>query len=351
MGGRLRLLVRSGSPTHLLLAAVAAGALIGALVPEAGERLSHGVDPLVLLMVGALFFTVRFEGWGSLRRAPRTVLLALGVNFVLIPALAYVLTLLLVPQEAIRLGVFIYCLFPCTDWFLGFIRMACGDTATGAALIPIQLTLQLLLYPVWLSVLTGTQIEASLAQIGPALLQWFVLPAAVAIVLRGALWAVLRCAPRVASRAGHRIGHRAAEFRQDRIIAVADRAIPFIVAALIVCLFAAHIGTMLANLSSLVRVLLAVVLFFFVVYELSEALSRLFRLGYADRVVLTMATAARNAPLMLAVTAIALPDQPLVTAAVVLGMLVEFPLLTALTYLLRRAQRGGGEARAPVLLA
>ena len=43
-----------------------------------------------------------------------------------------------------------------------------------------------------------------------------------------------------------------------------------------------------------------------------------------------MTMAARNAPLMLAFTTLALPDQPLVLAVIVLGMLIEIPLLAAL---------------------
>ena len=52
-----------------------------------------------------------------------------------------------------------------------------------------------------------------------------------------------------------------------------------------------------------------------------------------------MSSAARNAPLMLAVTMAALPDQPLIYAALVIGMLVEFPHLTALRRLLLSARR------------
>lgn len=41
-----------------------------------------------------------------------------------------------------------------------------------------------------------------------------------------------------------------------------------------------------------------------------------------------MSLAARNAPLMLAVTMAALPGPPLVYAGLIIGMLVEFPHLT-----------------------
>lgn len=47
-----------------------------------------------------------------------------------------------------------------------------------------------------------------------------------------------------------------------------------------------------------------------------------------------MITAVRNAPLMLAVTAITIPDQTLVIAALVIGRLVELPHLAALKQIL-----------------
>lgn len=50
---------------------------------------------------------------------------------------------------------------------------------------------------------------------------------------------------------------------------------------------------------------------------------------------LLMGIAARNAPLMLAVTMAAIPGQPLIYAALVIGMLVEFPHLTMLQRMLR----------------
>lgn len=56
-------------------------------------------------------------------------------------------------------------------------------------------------------------------------------------------------------------------------------------------------------------------------------------------------TAARNAPLMLGLTTAAFPDQPLIYAALVIGMLVEFSHLTALKHLLLRKK--GGSASPP----
>ncbi|QNE48350.1 symporter [Glaciihabitans sp. INWT7] len=315
---KTRLFGGSASLTTLLfLGAILAGSLAGSIVPGSREVLGGVVDPLILLLVGSLFFTVRLDGLPALRRAPRTVLLALSMNFLLIPVIAFTLTLLL-PGEALRIGVLIYCLFPCTDWFLGFTRMAAGETSIGAALIPLQMTLQLALYPVWLAVFTGHQVSSTIGAVAPALLTWFAVPAGAAIVARVFL---LGAPPRVS---------------RHRILGTVDRAIPFVISAVILCLFAANVETILHNLAGFAWVLLVVFLFFVATYVLGQTVGRVFRLRYPEHVLLTMTTSARNAPLMLAVTTVALPNQPVVYAAIILRMLIEFPHLTVITHLLRR---------------
>lgn len=305
--------------TIVFLAAILVGSLLGALAPVAAERVGDITDPLILLLVGTLFFTLRLDGLPALRRAPRTVLLAVGMNFLAIPLLALALTTLL-PNDALRLGVLIYCLAPCTDWFLGFTRLAGGNTTTGAALIPVQMVLQLVLYPLWLDLFAGEQVEATVASAGPTLLTWFLIPAAAGHGLR----LVLRLA----------VPRRGCQ----RIVAVVDRAVPMVIAALIDAIFAGNVGTILVNPTAFAWVLVVVFLFFAATYVLGEAVARLLRLRYPEHALLTMTTSARNAPLMLAVTTIALPDQPVVHAAIILGMLIEFPHLTAITHLLRHQQ-------------
>lgn len=309
--------VRTGLTTALFLTAILAGSLLAAAAPEAAQGLAAFADPLILLLVGVTFFTLRLEGLPALRRAPRTVLLALGMNFVAVPLVALTLTAV-VPNEALRLGVLIYCLAPCTDWFLGFTRLAGGDTTTGAALIPVQMLLQLLLYPVWLRVFAGEQVESGLSSAGPTLLTWFVLPAGIGLAAR----LLLRFALPAAWR--------------QRIAAGVDRAVPAIIAALIAAIFAGNVDAIPADPAAFVWVLAIVFVFFVVTYAIGEGVGRLCRLRHPEHALLTMTASARNAPLMLAVTTLALPDQPIVHAAIILGMLIEFPHLTVITHLLRR---------------
>lgn len=270
-----------------------------------------------MLLVGVLFFTLRFDGLAALRRAPRVAALAIGINFLVIPLIAWPLTAIL-PSDALRLGVLLYFLAPCTDWFLGFTRMAGGDTTVGAALIPVQMTLQLLLYPVWISVFAGQSATLVLDSAATTLVTWFALPAVVALALRLLTRFALPVGPR------------------STVHAAADRAVPLVIAAVILALFAGNVQAIVSDVGSFAWVLLVVFVFFVITFGVGEAASALARLRYPERALLTMTTSARNAPLMLALTTAALPDQPVVAAAIVLGMLIEFPHLTALTDVMRR---------------
>ena len=76
--------LRASLTTILFLAAILLGSLLGSFAPNTAEQVAGLTDLLILLLVGALFFTLRLDGLPALRRAPRTVLLAIGMNFLAI---------------------------------------------------------------------------------------------------------------------------------------------------------------------------------------------------------------------------------------------------------------------------
>jgi len=220
-------------------------------------------------------------------------------------------------------GLVIYFMSPCTDWFLSFTRLAGGNVALGTALIPVNMAVQLLLYPLFLTLFTNHIVAVDPDVLGETLLHWFLLPLIVAQAAHQLLRWLL---------ASERFG---------RILASADALTPWVTAALVLQIFAANVATLLEHRTVFAWVLLAVFVFFVLTWLVGELVSRLFRLPYPEHALLTMTIAARNAPLMLAVTMAVLPDQPLIYAALIIGMLVEFPHLTALRQVLLAA-RGRG---------
>ncbi len=307
----------SSAISFILIGSILAGALLGHSSPAAGQQLGELVDYTLLLLVSLLFFGVRF---GALMQAAgnwRFLAIALLANFVLVPLIGYgIASLFLFAHPLFLVGLVIYFMAPCTDWFLGFTRLSGGNVALGTTLLPINMVLQLLLYPLYLQLFTQQIVEVNAAIIGSSMVQWFLLPLAVAVVLHQVL----------------RISLQPARF--EGVLHRADQTAPWLIGLLVFEIFAANVSTILEHRAVFAWILLAVFTFFLLTFLLGEGLSHLFRLRYPEHALLTMTIAARNAPLMLAVTMAALPEQPLVYAALVIGMLVEFPHLTALQRLL-----------------
>ena len=266
-----------------------------------------------------LFFEVKFQAVSRITQNLRFLSIAWVANFILIPTIGFLIaSLFLSGQPLLFTGLLIYFIAPCTDWFLGFTKLARGNTSLGTVLIPINMASQLLLYPVYLTLFAREQIGIDIATIGDTILNWFFIPFVGAVLVHMILKALL------------------SESMFERLLAIVGKAIPFVIALLVILIFAANIGTILEHISAFAVILIAVFTFFVVTYFLGEWLSRFFKLDYPEHALLVVTTAARNAPLMLGVTAAALPDQPLIYAAIIIGMLVEFPHLTALKYIVLR---------------
>ena len=93
-------------------------------------------------------------------------------NFVLLPGLVWVLVQWLPPDPAVRLGVLLVLLVPCTDWFITFSQLGGGNVPCAVAVTPVNLLLQLLLLPfyLWLMMGSGPFETFGIAEAWPALL-------------------------------------------------------------------------------------------------------------------------------------------------------------------------------------
>ena len=316
-------MIRSDNIITLLLPqAILLGLVTGSILPSAGATLGSLIDPLVLGLLALLFFEVRFQPLREASRHLGFLLIAWVTNFVLIPLIAWcVAKLFFSGQPALFAGLLLYLLFPCTDWFLAFTRIAKGDVALGSILIPVNLISQLLLFPVFLALFIGAQNGPASVEMWSTFTQWFLFPFVGAILLRIALSRIL--SPKQFEAFPRLVGSL----------------IPWTLSLLVFCIFCSHTSKIIAHPKAFPLILLAVFLFFVLSWLVSELIAWRFRLGRPQKVLLAMTTAARNSPLVLGLATIALPDQPLVYAALIIGMLVEFPHLTVLSRLMFRQQQ------------
>jgi len=74
---------------------------------------------------------------------------------------------------------------------------------------------------------------------------------------------------------------------------------------------------------------------------LGRFVSRLLKFSYEDSASLNLTTLARNSPLSLAIAVVAFPDQPLIALALVVGPLIELPLLAVTSQILLWIRKRG----------
>lgn len=320
-------MIKKGNITPLLLpVAILVGLALGTFLPGISESISMWIDLSVLILLFLLFFEIRFDPIPEISENRSFICLVWVTNFLIVPLFAWgIATLFFKGQPALFAGLLLYMLFPCTDWFLAFTRIAKGDVALGSVLMPINLISQLLLFPVYVSFFIGLQSDFNLSSIWPTFGQWFLLPFISAMVIR------------------YLISRFFSPPRLDFFLKSSGTAIPWVLAGLVFCIFSAHTSQLLSYPRVFALVLLAVFLFFLFTWFIGEFLARRFQLTRPQHVLLAMTTTARNSPLMLGLATIVLPNQPMVYAVLILGMLVEFPHLTFLT----RAFRGRNDRIIP----
>ncbi len=80
--------------------------------------------------------------------------------------------------------------------------------------------------------------------------------------------------------------------------------------------------------------LVPVLLFFIINFLLGQFIGRIMHLSYKDTVSLSLTTLARNSPVALAIAVTAFPDEPLIALALVIGPLIELPVLAFVSQVL-----------------
>ena len=302
----------------LFVALTALAGLAAGLLLPIGPAAGHLVLPTLLMMLTAVFVQMDAAHMGKVRRAKALVATSLVLNFAFTPALAWALGAGLLGDEPdLRIGLLLLLVTPCTDWYLVFTSMARGHTGIAAALLPVNLLLQLALLPVYVLLLGGRAAMVNTTTLVESVLLMLV-PLALAMVLR---WAP------------HRL--KGAAWRDRYIIGTASHLVLPLLYVAVPAMFAWQARTVLAHGPSLLALVAPLRIFFVLLPVITTVLSHLLSLPADHRVTLTMVATARNSPLALAIAVAAFADRPLIAVALVLGPLVELPVLALLAQLVQ----------------
>jgi ACR3 family arsenite efflux pump ArsB len=137
------------------LGAIGAGLGLGTAAPGLSGSLDAAVWPTLGLLLYVTFLHLPLAHLPGAARDTRFVVAVLITNFVVLPAVVWALLPLAPADPAVRLGVVLVLVVPCTDWYLTFSHLGGADTARALAVTPINLLVQLVLLPLYVRLLVG----------------------------------------------------------------------------------------------------------------------------------------------------------------------------------------------------
>ncbi|WP_420099764.1 arsenic resistance protein [Corynebacterium sp.] len=146
----------------LYLAALLVGGAVGLLFPGVSDGASSAVSPVLALLLYATFLGIPLRRvWASLRDGRFLVTVAV-VNFVVAPAVAWLVTRPVASDEVLLVGALFVLLAPCIDYVIVFTGLAGGAADRLLATTPLLMLVQMALLPVFLWAFLGTGVVADI---------------------------------------------------------------------------------------------------------------------------------------------------------------------------------------------
>lgn len=300
--------------TIIILFAVGLGLLLGQvnIIEQHAETF---VIPFLFLMLYGLFLTIPLqqlkEAFSNIKFLGANTI----INFIWTPVMAWGLgSIFLSDYPALWIGFIMLMVTPCTDWYLAFTGIAKGNVSLSTSVLPINLILQVVLLPIYLLLFAGTIETIPISTLIESILIVLVIPFVLAHLTRFLL--------------------RKKSVLNKKIIPFFANAQIFFLSLAIMAIFASQGSYLLENLEVIYILIIPVLLFFVINYVVGRLVGRFLKFSYADSVSLNMTIIARNSPVSLAIAVTAFPDQPLIALALVIGPLIELPVLAIVSQIL-----------------
>jgi ACR3 family arsenite efflux pump ArsB len=305
-------------PIIILLSAV-----IGILMGHLGLPSSVMTYLIEIFLIILLFFIFLGVDIMDIKRSFANIrfsLTSLAINFIWTPIFAYSLGKIFLAENLdLQIGFLMLMVTPCTDWYLIFTGMTKGNVPLGSSILPMNLILQILLLPVYLWIFMGS----SVSFIPTAMVGGVILVLIIPLFLANSVKFV--------------VGKTAKkDYFYGAISRYGDSMQLLFLCLAIIAMFASQGKILLNNGTLFLRVLFPLVVFFAVNFALALAAGRQLRMPYSDRISLLFTTSARNSPISLAIAAITFPDRPLISLTLVIGPLIELPILSIDSNILNR---------------
>lgn len=289
----------------ILIAAIIIG-LIFTNIEISSENTGNLINIFLCLMLYGLFLEVPLKELKKSFKNIKFTSTCMIINFIWTPLFGYFLgNLFLNGNIDIFIGFFMLILTPCTDWYLVFTKMAKGNLNLSLSILPINLILQIVLLPVYLIIFFSSKNTMNYADLGYSLLIVIVIPFVLAQITKLLL--------------NQDLNEKVSGFFSKYQI--------IFLALAVFAIFNSQGKLLFENLNSVLTIFIPLMAFFATNTIIDLLLSEQIRFTYEEYASLTMTTLARNSPLALAIAINSFPGRELIAIALVIGPLIELPVL------------------------
>ena len=280
--------------------------LIFSKISLIAQNTDYLITVFLCLMLFGLFLEIPMNELKNSFKNVKFSLTSLIINFLWTPLFGYFLgTLFLKGNIDILIGFFMLILTPCTDWYLVFTKLAKGNLTLSLSILPINLILQIVLLPIYLILFFSNGISLDYPQLAYSLLIVIVIPFIASQIVKFILKDKLR----------------------DKVINSFGSLQIWFLSLAVFCIFASQGKLLYSNLESIVKIFIPLIIFFTANAIIDLLLCEKINFTYPEYASLTMTTLARNSPLALAIAINSFPSHELIAMALVIGPLIELPIL------------------------
>ncbi len=294
----------------IIIIAIGIGLLLSN-VPFINQNSSYLITIFLFLMIYGLFLEIPISKLKNSYKNFNFTKTSLIINFIWTPLFGYFLGSLFFNNNLdIFIGFFMLILTPCTDWYLLFTKMAKGDVELSLSLLPINLILQIILLPIYLIIFFSTNNSLNYLDLGYSIIIIIVIP----FILSQITKKVLKNPQKLADK-----------FLKLQVI---------FLSIAIFGIFNSNGTILFDNINSIITIFIPLIIFFIGNFTLDLYISQRKKFSYSEYASLTMTTLARNSPLALAIAVNSFPAQELILIALVIGPLIELPVLYIISKIL-----------------
>lgn len=107
---------------------------------------------MVFLVVYPMMINLRVEAIAKAGRNVRGLALALGFNFVLAPAIGYVLARVFLDDPLLAIGFLLVMVVPCSSMSIAYTGLAKGDVELATVIVAVSFVVAVVAVPAWMAV-------------------------------------------------------------------------------------------------------------------------------------------------------------------------------------------------------